>query len=189
MFSGLLKCACCSGGYTIVGKTNYGCANTRNKGTSDNRKTNKWEELESRVITGLKDQLLHPDLIAEFVKAYQEEHNRLSVQSSVDEAKTKRDLTQVTRQIDRIIDAIAEGMFHESMKEKMDSLEAHKAELEADLSNADQSAPVLLHPNLSDVYRSKVANLSEALNDPETKAEATTIIRSLLEEIQLPPTH
>ncbi|MBO9409592.1 recombinase family protein [Shimia sp. R9_1] len=187
LFSGLLKCGCCGGGYTIVGKTNYGCANTRNKGTCDNRKTINRNELEARVLAGLKDRLLHPDLIGEFVKAYQEEHNRLSVQSSVDEAKTKRDLTQVTQQIDRIIDAIAEGMFHESMKEKMDSLEARKAELEADLSNADQSAPVLLHPNLSDVYRSKVANLSEALNDPETKAEATTIIRSLLEEIRLTP--
>ncbi len=45
----------------------------------------------------------------------------------------------------------------------------------------------MLHPNLSDVYRNKVANLTEALNDPETKAEATAIIRSLLEEIRLEP--
>ncbi|WP_348538783.1 zinc ribbon domain-containing protein [Shimia sp. R10_1] len=187
LFSGLLKCGCCGGGYAIVGKANYGCANTRNKGTCDNRKTINRNELEARVLAGLKDRLLHPDLIAEFVKAYQEEHNRLTALSSVDEAKTKRDLAQVTQQIDRIIDSITEGMFHESMKEKMDSLEARKAELEANLSNADQSAPVLLHPNLSDVYRSKIANLSEALNDPETKAEATTIIRSLLEEIRLTP--
>ncbi|MBO6899602.1 MAG: recombinase family protein [Shimia sp.] len=187
LFSGLLKCARCGGGYTIVGKTNYGCANSRNKGTCDNRKTIKREELEGRVLTGLQDQLLHPDLIAEFVKAYQEEHNRLTAQNSVDEAKTKRDLAQVTGQIDRIVDAIAEGMFHESMKAKMDSLETRKAELEADLANADQEAPVLLHPNLSEVYRNKVSNLTEALNDPETKAEATTLIRSLLEEIRLIP--
>ncbi len=187
LFSGLLKCACCGGGYTIVGKTNYGCANSRNKGTCDNRKTIKRAELEGRVLTGLKDQLLHPDLIAEFVKAYQEEHNRLTAQSTFDDAKTKRELGEVSRQIDRIVEAIAEGMFHESMKAKMDCLETRKAELEADLSNADQTAPVLLHSNLSDVYRKKVANLTEALNDPETKAEATALIRSLLEEIRLIP--
>ena len=46
---------------------------------------------------------------------------------------------------------------------------------------------MLLHPNLSDVYRNKVANLTEALNDPETKTEATTLIRALLEEIRLIP--
>ncbi|MEC8040816.1 MAG: recombinase zinc beta ribbon domain-containing protein [Pseudomonadota bacterium] len=154
MFSGLLKCACCGGGYTIVGKTNYGCANSRNKGTCDNRKTIKREELVGRVLAGLKDQLLHPNLIAEFVKAYQEEHNRLTALSSVDEAKTKRELAQVTRKIDRLIDAIAEGMFQESMKAKMDILEARKVEQEADLANVDQTAPVLLHPNLSVVYRS-----------------------------------
>ena len=32
-----------------------------------------------------------------------------------------------------------------------------------------------------------MANLTEALNDPETKAEATALIRSLLEEIRLIP--
>lgn len=35
-----------------------------------------------------------------------------------------------------------------------------------------------------DVHRTKVANLTEALNDPETKAEAIGLIRSLLEEIR-----
>ncbi len=187
LFSGLLKCACCGGGYTVVGKTNYGCANSRNKGTCDNRKTIKREDLETRVLAGLQDQLLHPDLMAEFVKAYQEEHNRLTAQNTVDEALSKRELAQVTRQIDRIIEAITEGMFHESMKAKLDSLEARKQDLEADLANAEPPAPVLLHPNLSEVYRTKVANLTEALNDPETKAEATTLIRSLLEEIRLFP--
>ncbi len=69
----------------------------------------------------------------------------------------------------------------------MDTLESRKHELEADLANAEPSAPVMLHPNLSDVYRDKVANLKSALNDPATKAEATTIIRSLLESIRLMP--
>jgi site-specific DNA recombinase len=183
----MLTCGECGGGVIQVGKHYYGCSASRNKGTCSNHLTIKRTDLEARVLAGLKDQLLHPDLIAEFVKAYQEEHNRLTAQNSVDEAKTKRDLAQVTRQIDRIIEAIAEGMFHESMKAKMDSLETRKTELEADLANADQAAPVLLHPNLSDVYRNKVANLTEALNDHETKAEAITIIRSLLESIRLVP--
>lgn len=187
LFSGMLTCRECGGGVIQVGKHYYGCSASRNKGTCSNRLTIKRTVLEDRVLMGLKDQLLHPDLIAEFVKAYQEEHNRLTAQNSVDEAKTKRDLAQVTRQIDRIIEAIAEGMFHESMKAKMDSLETRKRNLEADLANTEPAAPVMLHPNLSDVYRDKVANLTKALNDPATKAEATTIIRSLLESIRLVP--
>ncbi|MFY0662978.1 MAG: recombinase family protein, partial [Shimia sp.] len=114
-------------------------------------------------------------------------HNRLTAQRSVDDAKTKWELAQVSHQIGRIVDAIAEGLLHESMKAKMDSLEARKRDLEANLAEAEPLAPVMLHRNLSEVYRNKVANLTEALNDPETRAEATTIIWSLLESIRLVP--
>ena len=37
------------------------------------------------------------------------------------------------------------------------------------------------------MYRNKIANLTGALNDPSIKAEATTIIRSLLESIRVVP--
>ncbi|AVO37568.1 recombinase family protein [Pukyongiella litopenaei] len=148
LFSGLLKCGNCGGGYTIVGKTHYGCANARNKGTCDNRLTIKREDLEDRVLSGLKDQLLHPDLIAEFVAAYQAEHNRLTAEASRETANTQRELVKVTRQIDKIVEAITEGMFHPSMKARMDVLEARKAELEAELANAKTEPPVLLHPGL-----------------------------------------
>ncbi|WP_425044986.1 recombinase family protein [Primorskyibacter sp. S87] len=187
LFSGLLKCGCCGGGYTIVGKTHYGCANARNKGTCDNRLTIKREDLEARILTGLKDQLLHPDLIAEFVAAYQTEYNRLTAEASKGKANCERELAKVTKQIDKIIDAITEGMFHPSMKAKMDDLEGRKAALETELANTKPEQPVLLHPGLVGLYRDKVANLSASLNVPETKIEATAIIRSLLSEIRLIP--
>ncbi len=66
----MLKCGDCGGGFILVGKTYYGCANTRNKGTCSNRRTIRRDVLEARVLDGLKEQLLHPDLIAEFVRAY-----------------------------------------------------------------------------------------------------------------------
>uniref|UniRef100_UPI00109C6A50 recombinase family protein n=1 Tax=Candidatus Halocynthiibacter alkanivorans TaxID=2267619 RepID=UPI00109C6A50 len=187
LFSGLLTCGCCGGGYTVVGKNYYGCANARNKGTCDNRLTIKREELEARILSGLKDQLLHPDLIAEFTAAYQEEYNRLAAEARHGQAKAEHDLARVTRQIDKIIEAITEGMFHPSMKIKMDELEARKAELEAELCSADNDLPVLLHPGLSGIYREKVAGLTRALNDPATKPEASDIIRRLLSQIKLVP--
>jgi len=62
--------------------------------------------LENRVFSGLKNQLLHPDLVAEFVRAYQEEFNRLTGTLKKDRAKSERDLAKVTKQIDKIIEAI-----------------------------------------------------------------------------------
>ena len=45
----------------------------------------------------------------------------------------------------------------------------------------------MLHPGLADVYRAKVADLSDALNVPETRAEATQFVRGMLSRIRLIP--
>ncbi len=78
LFSGMLSCGGCGGGFVLIGKTRYGCATARNKGACDNRRTIERTVLEERVLGGLKDRLLHPDLIAEFVAEYQREYARLT---------------------------------------------------------------------------------------------------------------
>ena len=44
-----------------------------------------------------------------------------------------------------------------------------------------------LHPNLASIYKEKIANLVQALNDPSTLIEANTAIRQLIERVQLVP--
>ncbi len=44
-----------------------------------------------------------------------------------------------------------------------------------------------LHPSLSDLYRSKIRNLSSALQDPDLKMEATEALRGLISEIRMMP--
>ena len=44
-----------------------------------------------------------------------------------------------------------------------------------------------LHPNLAELYRQKVMNLAEALNDEDTRLEAAECTRQLFEEIRLVP--
>ncbi len=187
LFSGMLKCGCCGGGYVQISSQTYGCASSRNKGTCANRRTIKRQELETRVLAGLKEQLLHPDLIAEYVRAYQEEFNRLAGSIRKERKKAERNLAKVQRQITQMIDAIADGMFHISMKDKMTALESEKARLESELANASDKPPVLLHPGLADRYKQQVVELESALSDPTTSAEAANIIRSLLSEIRLVP--
>jgi site-specific DNA recombinase len=85
-----LTCGQCGGGFTVVGKAHYGCANARNKGTCDNRLTIVNTDLETRVLVGLKDQRLHPDLIAKFTRAYQEEFSHLAGSVKNDRAKAER---------------------------------------------------------------------------------------------------
>ena len=68
----------------------------------------------------------------------------------------------------------------------MGILEERKATLKAELEQ-DEDEPLRLHPGLSDVYREKVANLTDALNSDETRARAMDLRRELVSEIRLVP--
>ena len=80
LFSGLLKCGHCGGGYTIVAQDRYGCATRRSKGTCDNCATVSRQEIEGRVLDGLKERLLAPELVREFAQTFQEEINRVAAE-------------------------------------------------------------------------------------------------------------
>ncbi|MBT7110038.1 MAG: hypothetical protein HN941_04205 [Proteobacteria bacterium] len=54
------------------------------------------------------------------------------------------------------------------------------------LGTAEPAKP-LLHPAMAEVYRSKVAELHQALEDEHLGAEAMDAIRSLIDEIVLTP--
>jgi site-specific DNA recombinase len=86
------------------------------------------------------------------------------------------------------VDAIADGMYHPSMTDKMNGWEVRKGELEAFLSDAAEPPP-LLHPNMAMHYRIRIEELYVALQeDSEAKwMVAADIIRSLVKEIILTP--
>jgi hypothetical protein len=186
LFSGLLTCANCGGGYTLVGKVHYGCANSRNRGTCDNRLTIRRDVLEETVLSGLRDNLLHPDLVREFVAEYQREFNRLRQGEEAAHAAMQRELNKVESEIANIIAAVKAGLFAPSMKDELAALETRKATLVAETREQQQELP-RLHPGLADVYHRKVADLTKALNHDELRTEAAEVLRSLIERINLVP--
>ena len=186
LFSGLLTCGDCGGGFTLVGKVHYGCANSRNRGTCDNRLTIRRDVLEETVLSGLRDNLLHPDLVREFVAEYQREFNRLRQGEEAAHAAMQRELTKVESEIANIIAAVKAGLFAPSMKDELTALEGRKATLIAETAEAKEEMP-RLHPGLAEVYRKKVADLTEALNDDSVRTEAAEVLRSLIERIRLIP--
>lgn len=145
------------------------------------------KRLEEGVLDGLKNQLLHPELIAAFVSEYQAEYIRLAGNIEKDRRKAERKLSGVSRKIDQMIDRICDGMFHESMKDKLTVLEQEKASLETEPARMDADVPIRLHRGLPEMYRSKVAKLTEALNNPKLRTAAAKHIRSLISEIRTVP--
>ena len=146
LLSGLLACGVCGGGFTIVDAANYGCAAHRSKGTCGNDRRIRREELERRVLDGLKHRLLAPELVEEFARAFQEEVNRLAAEQTPRRAEDEGRLDAVQRKIASMIRAIEDGLYQPSMKARMAELEAEKAALEERLAAAPEPPKVAAAP-------------------------------------------
>ncbi|HVS08810.1 MAG TPA: recombinase family protein [Planctomycetota bacterium] len=187
LFSGLLGCGACGGGYVLVGARHYGCANARNRGTCTNRLTIRRDVLEATVLDGLREHLMHPDLVAEYVAEYQREWNRLRAETLGARAGVETELKTVEKQIRNIVEAVKAGFFAPAMKEEMAALEARQTELRARMEEAPAEPAIALHPGLVEVYRRRVGELSVSLNDPALRQEAAEALRGLVERIVLLP--
>ncbi|WDR01637.1 recombinase family protein [Devosia algicola] len=128
LLSGLVFCGCCGGPYSLRGAGRFACSNHISKGTCSNSRTIPREELENRVLSGLRDRMMTPEVAAEAMRAYAEETNRLNRERRSNGNAWQAELAKVEKDIRGIIEAIKAGMFHESMKGEMTALEARKAE-------------------------------------------------------------
>jgi site-specific DNA recombinase len=188
LLSGLLRCGACGGGFSKINQTHYGCSTARNKGTCDNLLTLRRDELEAKVLDGLRHQLMQPQMVKTFIAEYHREVNRQAAEQDVRRQCITRDLEKTEREVSRLIDAIKAGVPGAAIKDEMTTLEARRRDFLAQLQGTPTPQP-RLHPNLAEVYRQKIAHLGEALNDEGTRTEAVECIRELIEEIRLVPEH
>ena len=186
LLSGLLKCGACGGGFSKISKEHYGCSTARNAGTCNNLLTIRRDRLEAAVLEGLKSQLMHPDCVKAFIEEYHREINRQADGRDQARARLETELARIERDLARLIEAIKAGVSPETIRDEITALETRKAELKNALEETPP-APVRLHPGLAEVYRAKVAELAEALNDETIRGEASALLRGLIEEIRLVP--
>ncbi len=186
LFSGLLRCGACHGGLSMISATHYGCSNHRNRGTCANNLTIRRDTLEESVLNGLKDRLMEPELVKEFVAEYHRELNRLAAGQDQQRHQRSQELSRVEKSIREIIEAIKSGIRSASMRSELEELEEAKTKLGAEIEDAPAS-PVRLHPALAETYRQKVDKLHQALSQDEERGEAANILRGLIDEIRLIP--
>ena len=188
LFSGMLACGTCGGSITIVGPDRFGCITHREKGTCTNGKTISAAKLESRVLDGLKDRLLAPEMVEHFVKAWTRKMAELRAGETQRRDRAEKKLREVEKKLTGLIAAIEDGAYSPTLKNRLASLERDKTALTAELANMDQPTVVDFHPRLAKVYRDKVAILQDALQaDQDKRHRAAQILRSLIDKIVLIP--
>ncbi|WP_149575264.1 recombinase family protein [Xanthobacter oligotrophicus] len=186
LLSGLLVCGCCGGRISMVMTDRYACRNHLRKGICSNERTIRRDEIEARVLAGLKEKLVSTEAVAEAVRAYAKETNRLYHDRRAQADADQRALQKIERAIAGIMAAIEDGLYQPSMKARMNELEHDKAEITARMAQAPADVPDV-HPNIANVYRRNVERFTEALNDPDGGRQAAEALRSLIGEIVLTP--
>ena len=187
LVSGLAKCGACGGSYVKISKNLFGCAAARDRGTCDNRLNIRIEVLERTILDGLRERLMAPELFKEFCTEFHRELNRLRSEGNAELEAQRVELVRIERRTRKLVELITEDDAPvKALKAELRTLEARQGELEKALAITTAPAP-LIHPNLAEVYRQKVAALHEALDDPGSRDEAFDTIRSLIEEIRLVP--
>jgi site-specific DNA recombinase len=189
LLSGLIKCGGCGGSMTIVNRKRYSCSTKREKGTCDNPAGIQAERLEARVIEGLQNILLgRDDLLEEFASAFFKQTVRLRHERNRQKQTHQSELAKVQRSIDRCLDFIINGDgAMDTVRQKLSELERSKTNIQnlmdkdATLTNIEQ------HPNIGQLYQRRVEQLTHLLNDESNQQEAVTIIRSLIDRIEITP--
>ena len=186
LLTGLIKCGCCGGGFSMISQHHLGCSTARNKGTCENRLTIRRDALEKSVLNGLRTQMMKPALFKEFCEEFTREVNRLRMEKGADLVALKSELPKIERELDKAVQAILDGFASPALKTLIEELEARKAEIETRLVDAP-APPPLLHPNMAELYRQKIATLHESLQNEVSRTQTVEAIRSLITRIRLIP--
>ena len=139
LLSGLVNCRQCGSHYASIGRDYLACSAARGSGTCSNRQSLRRAALERIILDGLRQRLMAPELVEEFVRAAQTEINQLRRDDEVVREVKKRELVQ----------------------QRLDELEGRRVRLEQEIAT-EASPPVRLHPKLAQVYRRQLNGLIDA---------------------------
>lgn len=189
LLSGHISCGICGGAYTMRSSDRLGCVAHKENGTCRNNRTVLLIELERRVLTGLKADLLSPEAFAEFADEYRTTLRRLRSQEQDQRIALARKLETVTTRITRVADAIADGGPLASLRAKLNELELERAHLESEQLQLGNLASVPdIHPNLPELYKPGVFELERVLRENEDeRTSAANVLRSLIRRIVVHP--
>lgn len=189
LLSGLIKWGVCGGTFTVVGAERWGCSTARASGTCTNTRTISTAQLEQRVLSALRDRLLQPDLVREFIAEYHRtvEEHRMTL--AAERGKVERARAKVTGRIERLTNMMMDGLgnYDEAKKRLVAALQEREA-LDRQLEEGEVVPAVAMHPGIADAYRRNVEKLAAALGSPGLEGgEARQALRNLVELITVEP--
>lgn len=192
LLSGKMICGVCGSAFAKGGKHRFRCQGSAKKGEvfCGNRLSIRQDEIDQRVLGGLQNELMQPDVLAAFQAEYAAELARLSTQSDCLRPEHEREYATVSDKLTNLKAAILKGLDPTIFVEEMNQLQGRQRALEAELAIGEEPpAPndIVLRADLADLYRAKIAGLTEAFEDEALRTEAFDRIRPLIDSVTLTP--
>ncbi|MCI4590423.1 recombinase family protein [Sphingobium sp. BYY-5] len=186
LLSGLVECGVCGDKMGVVANGRIGCPNHHRRHVCTNSRTILRETLEQRALAGLAERLVSPDKVQAAVAAYADYINRENREQRAQVETDARALEKIDKAIAGIMTAIEDGLYQPVMKARMTELERQKADIAARMAQAPEMIPDV-HSGIAEIYRRQMKRFTKALEDPETRLDASDAIRSLIQRIVLHP--
>ena len=80
--------------------------------------------LEESVLAGLKENLMEPELVREFIAEYHRELNRLNAATENETHQMSGEIAKIEREMDRLVQAIKDGVHATRVKEELETLDS-----------------------------------------------------------------
>ena len=195
LLAGLLRCGCC--GHAMVvnnvdhdGRRIY-CSRRKEGGACANGATLPLAPIEARVVEGLKSQLENPAAIARYLETYRAERRRLARTESGKRHAAERTLAQATREIERVVAAIAQGTIgDDEARVILAPARDRKRQAEAELASLPvKETVVALHPKAVETYLDQVRDLAATLRrrTVEGGEDVAQALRDVVEAVDIHP--
>jgi site-specific DNA recombinase len=189
LLNGLVKCGCCGGGYTIVGKERYGCYRRKTQGKQEcaNSRTIARDRLEARVLARLREGLMTPA----FAKQFAAEVERLMAQGAREDNQVPKEIEARLKDLEptiaRLLDRLETDEAGESLLERLKAREAERDALRAELAASAKPARIVppSAAELDAIYRGQVGRLEDLLTGSEQMVQANALLRELLGEVRV----
>jgi site-specific DNA recombinase len=189
LLSEMATCGVCGGRWIVIGAERWGCSSHRNGKACPNNRTITTKCFEDRVLSGLRERMLDPQLVKTFVDEYHAEYARRSALRERQNSQIEKKLADANAKIANLVKAIAEGggEFAE-FKDALCLAREQRDRMQFELDEMQAGTVITLHPRIAETYHREVAQLTTALtSDDETRLKTHSIIRRLIDQVIIRP--
>lgn len=174
LLSGLIKCASCGGHYTLFNGRSYRCSSQQNGRDSFCSQTRHLyrPKLERRLLGGIKEQLLAPELVKAMAK-------QIRQRAKAPRRDNTAEIKKLDKQIADVVDTLVTVGKSAALTAKLKELEARRDRL------ANQATVTPMVAGAEDTWKRIAADLEDLKDyaEPDQVEKARSIIHKIVGEV------